>query len=50
MTLTPEEAMEDQFPGQSDEEVAALARAFVLDEHCREVDETPDVPALNYET
>lgn len=41
---------EDLFPGKTDEEVAALARGFVLDEHCAEIDD-PELPEpIGYET
>lgn len=38
MTETTVDPSEDLFPGKSDDEVAALARAFVLSEHEAEMD------------
>ena len=41
---------EDLFPGKTDDEVAALARGFVLDEHCDTID-NPELPEpIGYET
>lgn len=50
MSETPDR-MEDLFPGKTDDEVAALARGFVLDEHCAEMDGDEELPEpLGYET
>ena len=42
---------EELFPGKTDEQVAELARGFVLDEHCAESDGDDESPEpLGYET